>query len=172
MQKLNTNKLLNFGSFLNEATENKEVSLLILSGEDSLSKTAKSFVDECKKKKIICNVVNVDNISLESLYNGHLITIHDSTKEIMIDPTSTVIVPRRGVVKNSKTKQILRVLEAGRYFCVNSLDSIEIAENKYLTSVLLEDAGLPIPRYAVVTDESTLDPGLEKIGGNFPVIIG
>jgi len=173
MQKnLNVNKLLDFSQFLNEAEENSEINLLILSGTEGVSKTSESFLEECKKRSIECNVVNVDNITMDKLYNGHLILDSDEgSPEIIINPKNTVIVPRRGVVKNSKTKQIMRELEKGRYFCVNSLSSIEACENKYLTSVILENEKLPIPRYAIVSDVSNLDDGLKKIGGEFPVIM-
>ena len=171
MQHLNINKLLRFNKFLNEAEENPKLNVLILSGAETISKTAKSFEEECKERGITCNVLNVDNSSMEKLYNGHIITDHESNSEIIINPETTIVIPRRGVVKNSKTKQLMRNLEKNRYFCVNSLSSIEACENKYLTSVLLEEEGLPVPKYAIISDENTLDPALEKIGGEFPVIM-
>jgi len=171
MQQLNINKLLGFTKFLNEAEENSELNILILSGTESISKTAKSFVEESDRRNIGCNVVNVDNISLEKLYNGHILVDPTNNKETIINPGNTIIIPRLGVVKNSKTKQIMRDLEHGRYFCINSLASIEACENKYLTSVILENEGLPIPKYSIISDETTLDPALEKIGGKFPVIM-
>ena len=164
---------LNFESFLNEANDNGTVDILILSGETKPSKTAKSFLEECGKMDIPCNVVNVNNVVLEKIYNGHIVKFSDGdeTKEILIKPETTAIIPRRGVITNSYTKQIMRDLEAARYFCVNTLESIEICESKYLTSKVLEEEGLPIPRYSLVNGIEGLDRALEEVGGEFPVVM-
>ena len=169
----NSKPVLNFNSFINEAKSNDEVDILILSNGSKPSKTAKSFLEECKSKNIVCNVVNIDTASLEKIYNGHIISYidGDDIKEVKIKPETTAVIPRRGVVFTTQTQQIMRDLEAARYFCVNSLESIEVCESKFLTSKVLEDDGLPVPRYALVTSEKTLDSALEKIGGKFPVVM-
>ena len=113
----NASGALDFMSFINEAKDNGKVEILILSEEEE-SPTIQSFINECKKKKIICNAVNVRNIKLEKVYNGHLIrTIEEDGKEgkkILIRPGNTVIIPRRGVISNTYTKGILRELENSR----------------------------------------------------------
>lgn len=161
-------KILDFWSFLNESkTETTKV--IVLTGNTQGSKTSKSFVEECEKMKVECYVVDVNKAVLEKVYNGHLIKTGE--EGILIDPNSTVIVPRRGVIENSYTKQLLTQLQEARYFTVNTLESIEICENKYTTSQYLEDAGLPVPKYALVPNEEFLDQALEKIGGKFPIIM-
>jgi len=164
---------LNFESFLNEAKSNDSVDILILSGVAKPSKTAKSFIEECEKRNIVCNVVDVNNTTLEKVYNGHIVKYNngEETKEILIRPETTAILPRRGVISNSYTKQIMRDLEAGRYFCVNSLESIEVCESKYLTSKVLEEEELPTPRYSLINGEEGLDRALEEVGGEFPVVM-
>ncbi len=164
---------LNFLSFLNEAKSTEEIDIVILSGNSKPSKTSKSFVEECEKRGIVCNVVDVTTASLEKIYNGHTLSFIDGEdiKEILIKPETTAIIPRRGVIENSHTKQIMRDLEAARYFCVNSLESIEVCESKFLTSRVLEEVGLPVPKYALVNGEEGLDKALEKIGGQFPVVM-
>ncbi len=164
---------LNFLSFLNEAKSTEEIDIVILSGNSKPSKTSKSFVEECEKRGIVCNVVDVTTASLEKIYNGHTLSFIDGEdiKEILIKPETTAIIPRRGVIENSHTKQIMRDLEAARYFCVNSLESIEVCESKFLTSRVLEEVGLPVPKYALVNGEEGLDKALEKIGGKFPVVM-
>ena len=169
----NASKALDFSSFINEAKQNGGVEILILSGNEKPSPTSKSFIEECEKQGIVCNSVNVNNIKLEKVFNGHIVRVGegDDQKEIMIRPENTAIIPRRGVVLNTYTKQVMRDLEDARYFCVNSLESIEICESKYLTSEILEEAGLPVPRYALITSEDNLDQALEAVGGNFPVVL-
>ena len=169
----NASKALDFSSFINEAKQNGGVEILILSGNEKPSPTSKSFIEECEKQGIVCNSVNVNNIKLEKVFNGHMVRIGegDDQKEIMIRPENTAIIPRRGVVLNTYTKQVMRDLEDARYFCVNSLESIEICESKYLTSEILEEVGLPVPRYALITSEDNLDQALEAVGGIFPVVL-
>jgi len=165
---MSSNKVLNFWSFLNEA-KTESVKVVVLTGTVEGSKTAKSFSEECKKRGAECHVVDVNTVVLEKVYNGHLLKTEED--DILIDPTSTVIVPRRGVIDNSYTKKIMNQLEAARYFTVNTLESIEICENKFVTSQVLEDAGLPVPKYALVPSEEALDSALEAIGGKFPIVM-
>jgi len=169
----NLKPVLDFDTFLNEEKNNSEVEILILSGDSKPSKTSKSFLEECNKRNIVCHVVDVNNVSLEKIYNGHILreTSGDDVKEILIKPENTAIIPRRGVISNSFTKQIMRDLESSRYFTVNSLESIEVCESKYLTSKVLETEGLPVPKYALVNGEEALDRALEEIGGQFPVVM-
>ena len=169
----NASKALDFSSFINEAKQNGGVEILILSGNEKPSPTSKSFIEECEKRGIVCNSVNVNNVKLEKVFNGHVVRVGegDDQKEILIRPENTAIIPRRGVVLNTYTKQVMRDLEDSRYFCVNSLESIEICESKYLTSEVLEADGLPVPRYALITGEENLDQALEAVGGKFPVVL-
>ena len=169
----NAARALDFTSFINEAKNNGKVEILILSGNEKPSPTSESFIEECEKQGIVCNSVNVNNIKLEKVFNGHVVRVGEGEeeKEILIRPENTAIIPRRGVVLNTYTRQIMRDLENSRYFCVNSLESMEVCESKYLTSEVLEADGLPVPRYALITGEENLDQALEAVGGNFPVVL-
>ncbi len=168
----NVHQVLNFESFLNESDGSDSVDILILSGTEKPSPTSKSFLEECAKRNIPCNVVDINNITLEKIYNGHVVREQTGEKrEILIKPETTAIIPRRGVISNSFTKQIMRDLESNRYFCVNSLESIEVCESKFLTSKVLEQHNLPVPKYALVNGEDSLDSALEEIGGKFPVVM-
>jgi len=169
----NAARALDFTSFINEAKNNGKIEILILSGNEKPSPTSESFIEECEKQGIVCNSVNVNNIKLEKVFNGHVVRVGegDDEKEILIRPENTAIIPRRGVVLNTYTRQIMRDLENARYFCVNSLESMEVCESKYLTSEVLEADGLPVPRYALITGEENLDQALEAVGGKFPVVL-
>ena len=170
----NAKPVLNFDSFINEAKDESQVEILILSGDSKPSKTSKSFLEECEKRGIVCNVVDVNKVTLEKIYNGHILREQNGdseSREILIKPETTAIIPRRGVIGNSYTKQVMRDLEQSRYFCVNSLESIEVCESKYLTSKVLENEGLPVPKYSLVNGEESLDRALEEIGGKFPVVM-
>ena len=161
-------KVVSFLNFLNESKGDAS-KVVVLTGNVKGSKTSKSFVEECEKRGVECHVVDVNDAVVEKVYNGHI--IKTSSQNIMIDPNNTVIVPRRGVLENSHTKSILQALEEGRYFTVNTLESMEICENKFITSQVLEDHDLPVPKYALVPNEDSLDKALEAIGGKFPVVM-
>ena len=165
---MSSNRVLDFFSYINEAKE-ETTKIVVLTGNVKGSKTSKSFEEECKKRKIECHIVDVNDVILEKAYNGHIIKTGES--QITIDPNSTVIVPRRGVLENSYTKQVMTYLEDARYFTVNTLESMEVCENKYLTSQVLEESGLPVPRCALVPNEDFLDSALKEIGGKFPVVM-
>lgn len=163
-----SNNVLDFSSFLNEAkTETTKV--VVLTGNVTGSKTSESFTKECKKRGIKCYIVDVNDVVLEKVYNGHL--LKTGKEKILIDPNSTAIIPRRGVLENSHTRQILLNLEAARYFTVNTIASMEACENKFITSQIMEANNLPVPKSALVPDENSLDKALEAVGGKFPVIM-
>jgi RimK family alpha-L-glutamate ligase len=164
---------LPFNQYLNESKEENQIEILILSGDSKGSKTSKSFEDECQKRDIPCHVVDINVVTLEKVYNGHVLRTGtgDDIKEILIRPETTAIVPRRGVISNTHTKDIMRELESSRYFCLNSLESIEVCESKFLTSRFLEKENLPVPRYALVTSDDNLDSALESVGGQFPIVM-
>lgn len=165
---MSNKKILNFFSFLNEA-KSETTKVIVLTGNVKGSKTSASFMEECKKRGVECHIVDVNDATLEKVYNGHLIKTEE--EQILIEPNSTVIVPRRGVLENSHTKQILLSLEEARYFTVNTLESMEVCENKFITSQIMEENGLPVPKYSLVPNEDYLDKALEAVGGKFPIIM-
>ena len=94
-----SNTILNFASFLNESKHEDAVKLIIFTGRSKGSPTTKSFEKVCKERGIECHVIDINNALLEKVYNGHLITHRG--KRILIDPDTTAIIPRRGVIENS-----------------------------------------------------------------------
>ena len=165
---MHNKNILDYSTFLNES-KHEDVKIVIFTGKSKGSSTTKSFESVCKEKKIDCYVIDINNALLEKVYNGHLILYNN--KRILIDPDSTVIIPRRGVIENSHTRRLFYQLEKARYFIVNSLESIKICENKYITSQILEEYGLPVPKYSLVPDITFLDTALDIVGNKFPLII-
>ena len=62
-------RVLRFGTFLNESASKDKVSIIILSGTEKPSKTSNQFLEVCKRRKIPCHVVDVNNIILEKAIN-------------------------------------------------------------------------------------------------------
>lgn len=163
-------KVLNFEGFLNEAKINKpnkpHVIMLIGGGTNEFSR---SFESECKKKKIKVDVLDIDFTEVEKREGGHI--IKNNGKSININPESTVIIARSGVLKSTHNKEVLTTLEEGRYFVVNRLRPMEICENKFITCDFLERKGIPVPKYALITSEVDVENAVKKIGGKFPVVM-
>ena len=104
--------------------------------------------------------------------NGNItLTNKGESKGFVINKENTVIIARRGVVKNTYTRGISSLFESNGFFCINSLSSILDCENKYLTAQKLEQHLLPTPRTALVPSIDSLDDAIKKIGGKFPVIL-
>lgn len=160
--------ILDYSSFLNESKQ-ENIKIIIFTGKAKGSATTKSFEAVCKERNIECYVVDINNAILEKVYNGHLIIYN--TQRILIDPDTTVIIPRRGVIENSHTKRLFYQLEKARYFITNSLESIKTCENKYITSQILEEYGLPVPKYSLIPDISFLDTAVDIVGNKFPLIV-
>lgn len=173
MDKNNLNNFSIFYDFINEAKNNEGINVIVLSGSEGISPTSESFMEECKKRKIKCNIINISKYIIEkNAIGGHNLFLPSDRKNIIsIDPFNTVIIPRRGVLLNTRSKEIMREFEESRYFCLNTLESMEDCEDKYRTLKILEKENLPVPRYAIIDNENSIDDALKKIGGKFPIVM-
>ena len=170
---MENNRVLGFSSFLNEAerrTKKEKIKVVILTGNAESNKTADSFTKECKKKGFPCYIIDVNESSL-TIGKEEKDFIDYDGKKLEISKHDTVFIPRRGVINNSYTKKIMLQLQKGGYFTLNSLESMDICENKYVTAQVMEEYDLPVPRYSLVQDENHLDKALIEVGGKFPVIM-
>ena len=170
----NNNKVLSFSSFLNEAErkglKKEKINVVILTGVSEDNKTADSFVKESKKRGFTCHVVNVNQSTL-NIGKGETDFIDFDGKKVVINKSDTVFIPRRGVISNSYTKKIMLQLQKGGYFTLNSLESMDVCENKYVTAQVMEEYDLPVPRYSLIQNEENLDRALAEVGGKFPIIM-
>ena len=170
---MENNKVLDFLSFLNESKGGKKkekIKIVVLTGNSEDNKTADSFVKESKKRGFFCYIVNV-NQSVLTIGQKEKDLIENDGKEFEISKDDTIFIPRRGVISNSYTKKIMLQLQKAGYFTLNSLESMDICENKYVTAQVMEEYNLPVPRYSLIQNEEYLDTALNEIGGKFPVIM-
>lgn len=170
---MENNKVLDFLSFLNESKGGKKkekIKIVVLTGNSEDNKTADSFVKESKKRGFFCYIVNV-NQSVLTIGQKEKDLIENDGKEFEISKEDTVFIPRRGVISNSYTKKIMLQLQKAGYFTLNSLESMDVCENKYVTAQVMEEYNLPVPRYSLIQSEEYLDTALNEIGGKFPVIM-
>lgn len=169
-------KILSFNDFvLNEAKKNSETAekpqVILLSNVNEESKSVPSIKLECKKQGLKFAVINIESVRLELNKDGESYKISDNETEVDISSENTVILTRRGVVRNTYTRDVVEQLELANFFVVNTLNSIMACENKYTTSKILMDAGIPVPRMALIANEESIDAAIETTGGKFPLVL-
>ena len=169
--------LLYFNEFvsLNEANENKQkIKLVLLSNLSEESYTVPAVAKDCKRRGIEHRIVDINTcviIEDKSKKFDYLIYDSKNKKPFGISVDDTAIMTRRGVVRSTYTRDACSKLEDAGFFVVNTLDSILACENKYVTSKILQDAGIPVPKMAIIEGEQGIEPGIKAVGGNFPVIL-
>ena len=166
--------LMNYDDFLTEAkNQDSDVKVLVLSNISSKSYTIPALEKELIKRGSKFCIININTCKLEERNNnsGDFLISDDKTKPFVINSDNTVVLTRRGVIKNTVTKDIISKLEKNNFYVVNTLSSILACENKFTTSKILRDAGIPIPRMALVQNEEMIDTAVKEIGGKFPIIL-
>ena len=157
--------------FINEGMHNpKDINVVLLSNFDNESHTANDFGGTFKSKAKNFYPINVNSVKLKSLDNGD-VEISDGEVTAKVNSNDTVIITRRGVIKNTRTKNIIEDLERNGFFIFNSLNSIMNCECKWSTYRKLRDAGLPTPRTVLIDSSDDIPEAIEEVGGKFPLII-
>ena len=160
---------------LNEAkkstTSKSKIKVVLLSNVSEESKTVPSIKAECEKRGINFSVIEINKAKLVRNSSGETYTISDSESKMKIDSEDTVILTRRGIVSSTYTRDLVEQLEDANFFVVNTLESILACENKYVTSKILMDAGIPVPRMALIDNVDSIDEAVKSIGGQFPVVL-
>lgn len=121
-----------YNDFLIESLNPKDINVVLLSNFDSESHTANDFSDSFKTKTKKFYPINVNKARLKTLENGSIeLTDGETTAKISSD--NTVVITRRGIIKNTRTKNLVEDLERKGFFIFNSLDSIMNCECKWST---------------------------------------
>jgi ribosomal protein S6--L-glutamate ligase len=172
--------ILYFSEFadLNEAKftpKKPKVKVIILSNLSEESYTVPAIEGECKKRGIDCRAIDINTITItpdkKMKYDFLISDSKNNKKPIGISVDDTAILTRRGVVSSTYTRDVVTQLEDNGFFVVNTMDSIMACENKYVTSKLLQDAGIPVPKMAIIENEDKIEQGVKAVGSKFPVVI-
>lgn len=156
---------------LNEA-KGKGVQLVVLSNLKSTSTTVESIKKECSKRGIKHRIININRFKIKPLKGGSSFSLDDDNEDpIIIHPDNTVVLCRAAVAQNTKSMSLVSLLEDNRFFVVNSLSSITACRNKYVTSKILQDNKIPVPKMALLVNEDQIDDAVEDIGGKFPLVM-
>jgi ribosomal protein S6--L-glutamate ligase len=173
-------QILYFNEFvaLNEAKESKakkqKIKIILLSNMSEESYTVPAVAEECKKRGLNHRIIDINSCVIQedkSMKNDFLIYDKNNKKPMGISVDDTAILTRRGVVRSTFTRDAVTQLEDAGFFVVNTIDSILACENKYVTSKILQDAGIPVPKMAIIENEETIDAAVKQTGGKFPVVL-
>lgn len=164
-------KIHRFDNFITENKKNiDDINLIILSN-DVENETVDKIKSTAVKNGFNTYCFEPLKLVIKPLDNGFFDFIYENKKGISLSRENTIILSRRGVLEGTYTKNIIFQLEKNKFFCVNSLESMEICENKYLTTIQLDNSGIPVPKTTLLPDEDAIDSALEEIGGKFPLVI-
>ena len=162
--------LKSYKNFLYEAKSDDLVNVVLLSNFDEESYTAEDFKKAFEGKVKSYTPINVNVAKLKDIGDEYY-EISDKDNKAKIHPENTVIITRRGVIKNTYTRNIVEDLEGGGFFVFNTLNSIINCENKYITDKILNNANLPTPKTYLIDNIEDINDGIQAIGGKFPVIL-
>jgi ribosomal protein S6--L-glutamate ligase len=166
--------LSSYDEFLNEAKEmQSDLKIIVLSNMSSNSYTIPALEEELKKRKIVFRVVDINTCKLKQKKdNSGDFEISDiKNKPFTINSDDTAVLTRRGVIRNTVTQDIVAKLEENNFFVVNTLESILACENKFTTSKILADAGVPIPKMALIENVERIEEAVKEVGGKFPIVL-
>lgn len=167
-------RIKSLSAFVNEAQEvttKKPYRLVILTAKAKNNDTAKIISDAAKEAGMVTKVVDVNQTSLISEGDKLFLLNKEDKSKFPVDRSDTVILSRRGAIINTYSRNLLHNLEKHNFFCINTLESMEICENKFLTTQALEAAGLPVPKTALAPSVEALDDAVKAVGGKFPVVV-
>jgi len=164
-------KIYEFWDFVNENNSDNNSNNLVILSNDIENNTVKKIKSSATKKGFNVYCFEPLKLTIKSLDNGLFQFLNENKKGPSLSRDNTVILSRRGVLEGTHTKNIIFQLEKNKFFCINSLESMEICENKYLTTMQLSNNGIPVPRTTLLPDEEAIDKALKQIGGKFPLVI-
>jgi len=159
---------------------NKKINVIALTEKNSQDKdglypSAKKIKISCENKGYGFYPILIPGSSYVSDIdqNSPNIIIRDvkTRKIIELEPENTIVIIRGSVIHDQNISSFLTYLESKNVFIINNKEAIALCANKYNTTVKLRTGGVPVPRTCLINNIRELDEVLEKIGGQFPVIL-
>ena len=166
-----------FLAYADKLSESKDVTVIFLSARaKSTKKDSNSmffFEDAAKKSGVNMITVDPSSSSISGTDGKHKIIDHSNGKnEYIVSPQNCVVFTRRTCLKNSESKDFVREMERLGYVMINSLDTMEICEDKFVTYKKLKAANISTPQTVVISSSSMnkLEEKVQSIGGRFPIV--
>lgn len=158
--------------FLLTEAKGTKVQLVVLSNVKASSSTVEAIEKACSKRGVKCRVININSFKIKPLKGGSSFSLDDDKqKPIVIDPDDTAILCRAAVAQNTRSMSLVSLLEDNRFYVMNSLTSITACRNKYVTTKILQDHKIDVPRTTLLTDEDQITDAVSEVGGKFPIVM-
>lgn len=153
-----------------EKTE-ESVVLVITNTKGSKSKpsTAEKLFEELTERGIRSHLIITDKTYIQDSSKTS-ITIKSGDEEITFDPGNSSAIVRGTAASNEHGRSILKTFERCGVFMINTLEAIQLADNKYRFGHELERAGISTPKTYLIPNEGLMDNVIDKVK-NFPVIV-
>ena len=154
----------------------KPISIVVLTTKLDAKQTQAPTVRKISEKADLmgfkCIVIDTESGEIEKTETGSFFIKNKGyNKKYEIDIKNTVILARRSSIKSTAAVKFFEKLESLGFVSVNSLKSVLLCEDKLDTVQALQEKGIPVPKTALISSKKDVDSALEKIGGNFPVVM-
>ena len=171
-----------FKEFITETDigrKDKPITVAIITVADSKdpkeNTTADLITKACKKKGIKCIIVNTKStIITDKDEDKNTLTVYNydgKNGEHTFTGRDTVCMVRGGALEDEAGLSLISSFQNSQAFMINTRAAMLTCDNKLTTALLFEKFGLPTPRTAFVSNENNIKTALDKIGGNFPIIL-
>jgi RimK family alpha-L-glutamate ligase len=166
-----------FKSFITEQIQRSNIQVAVLTKIDGDSKSIVSnmILDECKKRKIPCFIINTQEawVSKNDLEKGSLLISNTDGEdtEAEFDITKTICFVRAGVLEDEIGLALLSTFENAGAFMINTRDGMLTCDNKMSAYISFERDNIPTPRTALISNEKGIIHAHERLGSKFPVIM-
>jgi RimK family alpha-L-glutamate ligase len=163
---------------LEEAKADKKPVLIAITkstSSDEKSNTIERIEKACGKRGITFFPVHTNHAFIvdKDLEDNELV-IHNyngENKNITLKTDNTICLVRGGALVDNAGMGLVKVLQESGMFTVNDLEAMKFCQNKMSTALALEQNQISSPRTAFINNEDSITIALEKIGGQFPVIV-
>ena len=163
---------------LEEAKSDQTPTLIALtksSSSDEKSDTIVRIEKACEKRGISFFPVHTDHaFVVDKDLDDNELVIHNYNgkgKNIRLKTDNTICLVRGGALVDNAGMGLAKVMQESGMFTVNDLEAMKFCQNKLSTALALEQHQISSPRTAFINNEDSIDIALEKIGGQFPVIV-
>ncbi len=145
------------------------------SGSEEYPKTVEKMIEVANGMGYKMYPVSIDHAFIpDDGIGDNSISIHDyynNNKVLKIFPKNTTVFVRGSAVMTNAGQGLLKILEISGAKMINDSESMDMCRNKYLTSIILKQNKIPIPRTTLINDESDVALAHKSVGGKFPVIL-
>jgi len=145
----------------------------VLENIDRISNEEHLLANKAKNRGADSHILFWNKLYFEKTKDNKIMILNnrlETPEKIIISPSKTKVLLRQGI-HNSISQAFYDFLIENKIPVINSSESMDNCSNKYKSSNLLSKYNIPTPKYAIISDEKSIDNALEKIGNKFPIII-